>query len=55
MDDCHFKKHHKIGGKKKTGLESVFLLLTNFRPEKYDFNLYKGFFMGKKWPKFARR
>jgi hypothetical protein len=43
-------------GEKKTkqntglepGLEPVFLLLTNFRPQKYDFNLYKGFFMGKK-------
>jgi hypothetical protein len=35
-------------GKKNTGLEAVFLLLTNFRLEKYDFNLYKGFFMGKK-------
>jgi hypothetical protein len=34
--------------KKNTGLEPVFLLLTNFRPQKYDFNLYKGFFMGKK-------
>jgi hypothetical protein len=34
--------------KKNTGLEPVFLLLTNYRPQKYDFNLYKGFFEGKK-------
>jgi hypothetical protein len=25
-----------------------------FRPEKYDLDLYKGFFSLEKWPKFAR-
>jgi hypothetical protein len=58
MDDCHFtyikKLEKKERKKKKTGLEAVFLSLTNFRPEKYDFKLYKGFFMGKKGTKFAR-
>jgi len=48
MDDCHFTYITKLEKKKKTGLEAVFLLLTNFRSGKYDFNLYKGFFMGKK-------
>jgi hypothetical protein len=33
--------------KKKTSLEAVFLLLTNFRPQKYDFNLYKRILDGK--------
>jgi hypothetical protein len=27
--------------------------IARFRPEKYDFDLYKGFSV-KKWPKFAR-
>ncbi len=29
-------------------------IFAKFRPEKYDFNLYKGFSVGKKWLKFAR-
>jgi hypothetical protein len=33
---------------------SSVLLLPNFKLKKYDFNLYKGFFMEKKWPKFAK-
>ncbi len=29
-------------------------IFTQFQYENYDFNLYKGFFMGKKWPKFTK-